>query len=448
MPTTVTESDVFVASLQRPNNGELADTASILLYLQHLANTRRWIYNRSRTALYDITRAPYNADPTGATVSTTGIQAALDAAGAAGGHVFSPGGTFRHGGLTIPGGVSIFGVPDKTFWLHDHATANGLVFLDPADGNPSVIQDIRFLGNIVCAGTHVVNNASARVQFVRCAWNGIDSVGAPNNNLQGKIASIAAASSELTFIDCLIRVAGTLKGIHATAGKASVVRGKMIMPATYSDSLAYAELTGGISLEGVYVDLTGHVTGVGQALYAATNDASAFTSMRGCEVNATGATGTLTAFYWSPDANVVMLGNRLSTTGVAPFGANSAPSARSLVELREYVQQDFTTSAAIDLRNTYGYRTHLVRNDANTVSIILPAGVMDGQELDFIYASDGLITAGNLTFATTKITAAAVPTVGAGSVLTGHFRWVKREAVGDSDRWVQVGTWGVGTALV
>jgi hypothetical protein len=448
MPSNATDTDAWPANIQRPNNGELADSGSLSQGFNPVTQRTRHLYNKSRSALFDITRAPYNADPTGAVVSTSGMQAAIDAAAAAGGHVFSPPGNYRHSLLTIPTGVSIFGVPDKTYWLHDHATANGLVFLDYNEGNPVTIQDIRFLGNVAGTGTHVVNNTGACVVFERCSWNGFASGGGPSNNLQGKLASVNSAESRLTFIDCEINVAGILKGLHAEDGLIRVVRGGMKMPATYSEAMAQSEIGGSITLDGVRVDLTAHVTGVAYVLYANTAGIDDFTAMRDCEIEVGGALGTMTAFQWTPDARVVMWGNKLPTTGVAPFGANSAPYSRSLVELREYIQQDFTTSASIDLRNTYGYRTHLVRNDANVVSIILPAGVMDGQEYDFVYASDGLVTAGNLTFATTKITAAAVPTIGAGSVLTGHFRWAKREASGDSDRWVQVGTWGVGTALV
>jgi len=447
MPTAVSETDTFPQVIQRPNNGELADSASVAQFADAFGKRTRRNYNRSRSVLFDITRAPYNADPTGAADSTTAIQNAINDAAAAGGDVFCPPGVFQRGTLTIPAGVSLRGVPSVTYFVHNHATTNGLAFTGSDSGSPRVISDIHFLGSIVGNGSSIVNNAGARVVFRRCTWNGTDQAGSPSANLQGKLASINAAASRLTFIDCDLNVAGILKGLHAQQGKIRVVRGSMSMPATYAEALAQNDAGGSVTLRDVLVDLTAHVTGVAYVLYANSNDVADFAALRDCEIDATGATGTLTAFQWTPDARVVMWGNKLSISGVAPFGANSAPHARSLVELREYIQQDFSTSASIDLRNSYGYRTHLVRNDASSVSIILPAGVIDGQELDFIYYNAGA-TGVTPAFATTPLTGTTVPTVGAGNTLTGHFRWAKREASGDSDRWIQVGTWGVGLTLV
>ena len=45
--------------------------------------------------LFDVTAAPYNADPSGTTDSTAAIQSAIDAAAAGGGVVFLPAGIYR-----------------------------------------------------------------------------------------------------------------------------------------------------------------------------------------------------------------------------------------------------------------------------------------------------------------------------------------------------------------
>ncbi len=446
MPTTVAETDAFIASLQRPNNGELADAASILLYLQHLSNSRRWLYNRSRSAMFDVTRAPYNADPTGATSSHTAIASAITAAAALGGDVFIPPGNYRINGLSIPGGVNIWGT-SETYVYMDHATNNVVRLLgSSASGRLNVISDLHFFGNVAASGIGVLSDVDAKTIFQRCSWNGLDH-GSPSPMLTGKIASVTASAAELTFVDCDIAVAGLLQGLHATAGKIHVVRGKLVMPATYAQALAMAETTGSVTLDNVYLDFSAHVSGVAQGLYAATADLASLCAMRGCEVYAGAATGTMQVFYWFADSNVVMQGNRLPTTGVVPFPQFAAPSSRSQVELPPYVQQDFSTSSTIDLRNTYGYRTHLVRNDDTSASIILPAGVLDGQELDFIYYNAG--ASGVMpTFATTLVTGRAPPTIAAGQTLGATFRWVKREASGDSDRWVQVSDWCIGSTLV
>ena len=429
-----------------PQPGDLRKAASVVLFAQQLADYAEATYRRTRRAQYDITNAPFNADPTGGASSQAAITAAIAAAAATNGDVVVPPGTYLHTGLTVPDGVCVYAAQGAEFFNTDTTSAS-IVFTQSNEGPPSVIEGIRFHASNPNTGNVITNNADARVIFRRCSFNGYANGGGYFTNLQGKIAATNSALSELTFVDCIMVVGGIVNGLHCTQGKIRVIRGSMKMPATYSASLAWGESTGRVTLDGVYIDLTAHTTGVAQVLYANSSSASAFCAMRGCEIEATGALGTLTAFYWTPDANVVMTGNRMSTTGVDPFGSISAPSSRSFVELREYVQQDFGASASIDLRNTYGYRTHLVRNAAGAVSIILPAGVIDGQELDFIYHNSG---AGSVlpAFATTPATGTTVPTIGAGNTLTGHFRWAHRDASGDSDRWIQVGPWGVGTTLV
>src|SRR6187402_1999495 len=164
MPTTATDTDAFPSTVQRPNNGELADAASLSQGFNPVTQRTRYLLNRGRSALFDITRPPYSADPTGVADSTAGMQAAIDAAAAAGGHVFSPGGIFLHTQLTVPDGVSLFGVPGKTFWLHNHASADALVLSGTAASNPITIEDIQFIANVATTGNVVSPSAAARAQ--------------------------------------------------------------------------------------------------------------------------------------------------------------------------------------------------------------------------------------------------------------------------------------------
>ena len=89
--------------------------------------------------VFDVTAAPYSADPTGASDSTAAIQAAIDAAGAAGGGVvFLPAGTYR---LSVPAdrtealllekpGVVLRGAGrDRTFLLNSTAAGMRLKYV-------------------------------------------------------------------------------------------------------------------------------------------------------------------------------------------------------------------------------------------------------------------------------------------------------------------------------
>ncbi len=380
----------------------------------------------------------YGADLTGVADSTTAIQDAIAAAFAAGGgDVIVPPGIYKRSIITLRSGVNLRGYGNASILRFTGGGAtNGLVFIDNLQGPACEVSDIQFDADAANTGTSVVNNSGRRIIFRNCTWNEASA------NLQGKLAVVNAAGSELIFEDCKLNVAGTLFGLHASAGTMRVVRGILSMPVTYSGPLAYSDGTGGITLDGTRVNVDGHLSGASFVLYA--DNTVTLSAMRNCDVEGAGS-GNVTAFGWLVDAYVVMTGNRISL-GVAPFQNAFAPNARSLVELSPYAQQDWGTNPSIDLRTSYGYRTHLVAN-SGPVSIILPAGVVDGQELCFIYFNSGVSSVAPV-FATTPVTGTTVPTIGVGNTLTGHFRWAKRDASGNSDRWIQVGTWGVGLTLV
>jgi hypothetical protein len=375
MPTNATDTDSWVANVQRPNNGELADSGSLSQGFNPLTQRSRHLYNKSRSALFDITRAPYNADPTGGSVSTTGIQAAIDAAAAAGGHVFSPAGNFRHGLLTIPSGVSIFGVPEKTFWLLDHATANGLVCLDPSDGNPVTIQDIRFLGNVAATGSHIVNNVDTRLHLLRCTWNGINSVGAPSNNLQGKILHSNSDLSETEFFDCRVKVAGDVNGLHAQRGKVTMNRGMLVMPATYNNSLLRAENTARVGLRGVDVDCRARAVGGGIGVMFV--DAGVTAEMLDCQLDGTGASGTIWGFLWAAGARVTARATRW-LGNITPYAGNTAIIGSS-VELKDYLPAH--PGAATTYTIPDGVRHVALAFNGTAPTLTMPAKLFAGQRL-------------------------------------------------------------------
>jgi hypothetical protein len=379
------------------------------------------------------------ADPTGATASTAAIQAAIDAADADGGWVLIPPGLWQSGGWVVPKGVSICGVPDATFVAWNHATANQLVCTGSELGGPRVIQDIRFIGHVVTTGKSIVNNSAARVQFVRCSWNGFDA-GGGTTNLQGPILGMAS-NGTVDFIDCLIEPAGDVDAIESSNGILRLVGNRIKMPPTYTQALILH--TGGRAfINDNRFDCLSH-TGAGVCIHASSLGAP--TLIGGNLFEGDGGAPVPYAMRWDSLASVIVRPNDIR--GMFPFHTSNGSLANgSEVALLPYRQDDNGDAETIALRS--GYRRYLVRSTTNTsLAITLPPGYYDGQELDLTYyksAGSSIVPS----FTGTPVTGTVVPTINPGNTLTGRFVWQKREAAGLADRWIQIGTWGVGTTLV
>lgn len=441
MPVAATDTDTFQATIQRPSNGELADSASLSQFVNPITSRTRYVYNRSRSALFDVTRAPYSADPTGAVSSQTAIADAIAAAAVAGGDVFIPPGTYLYTGLSVPQGVNIYGA--LGVYLVNTGAGSCISFTQPNDGPPSIISGIRFSATAANTATCVVNNADARAIFERCAWNGYISGGGYLTNLQGKIAVVNSASSELDFVDCRIIVAGTVKALHVTSGKIRVRRGTMLMPAVYSDALGYADSTGEISFDEVLVNLSAHTTGTAEVMY--TTSTTARGALRDCTIDGTGATGVIYGHLWTTDSLVVAHGNRYIGGTVTPYG-NSRAADGSRIQLEPTVAISIGSAPTLDLTNSGRFKSILVKGIDSCV-VTLPAGIFPGQELLYTHFNADS-SAHNVTFATTPLTGFTIPNpVGPGNTLSCVLVWESRDVSG-SYRWVQKGTWGTGLTLV
>lgn len=318
----------------------------------------------------------YGAKGDGVTNDTIAIQAAINAASVAGGGiVFSPPGEYLHSLLTIPGGVSICGVPDTTYWLHNHASANALVFTTWNTGNPVTIQDIRFLGNVASTGTHIVNNIDARIEFIRCSWNGIGPTGGDSNNLQGRILQCGSSLGEVFFHNCLIRVAGDQHGIYVPEGRVTVSGGTITMPATYTSSLIRAAGTAHVSMRGVTADCTGRTGGVTATVMFV--DATTTADMTDCELNGTGAVNTIYGFLWAAGARITARGNRW--LGNITNYANNTAVAGSSVDLIPYAP--LYPGPATSFTIPTGVRNVALGFNGTAPTITMPAILFAGQEI-------------------------------------------------------------------
>lgn len=259
MPTVISESDLFSQTFQRPNNGELADAASLLLPLQQVANRERYLYNRGRTQLFDATRAPFNANPAGTTDSTAAIQAADAAASATGGHVFLPAGSYRHDDSLHPSpGVSWFGVPDGTFLNINHATKSQLIF-DTGSSREGFTEfsGIGFGALVDNTGNAVEISNDLRLRFSNCTWNDPGSGGSPK--LKGRFLLGQGTGTIVAFDDCWMNVLGTVTALFlsSSGGELRLRESSIFMPATYTGPLV--EIDDGVlsAFENTF-DVTAH----------------------------------------------------------------------------------------------------------------------------------------------------------------------------------------------
>lgn len=350
--------------------------------------------------------------------------------------------------LVMPSNVSIAGVPDASYLVSNHATEPGLVFLGYNEGPPVSISDVRFVGNVVNTGNCITNNSDARVQFMRCSWNGYN-LGVPSDNLRGKIASQGSSGSKLDFIDCDIRVAGNVRGIDVTAGHVGIARGSMVMPGTYGEALVYASGTADVEMAHTYVDTSLHSVSAGKVLLA--TGGSVRSRMLGCKVEASSAS-TCTGFWWEEGSNVLAQDNMWSNmSGVfVPYATNLAASG-SYADLLPTLAVDVGSAAVVNSAwfGTRAYSSIIVKNNyTSPTTISLPPGIYPGQVLHFTY-NNSAVSAQTVSFSGTPVTAQALPgsgTLGAGNTLTSTFVWESRD-INFSYRWIQKGGWGVGLTL-
>lgn len=434
MPSVVTDTDDFVANVQRPNNGENADAASLEQGFTPLTKRTRWVYNRHRDLVFDATRAPFNAPITTASDAQPAIQAALDAASVRGGVVVLPGGSYRlDSALTFYPGVRFIGDPDRTSLLVNHATADILSLNAPGDNVAAVIEGIKF-GALVANTGRAINvdaTADGRLSVRNCSFN-------DNGNLQSYLVRVVGPA-RVELQDCELAAHSTFGVVlsHAS-GFLRLIGGRLSAPVTYASDLISIQL-GSARISGVDFDFTAHTTG--------TLTAVAISSSSGQHVVATGNTfrGTAGAIKraFSADSGVRLVteGNSYDTNMV-PFATGLLLTGSSL-DLLEYATYNAGSSPAFTLPQ--GYRNIFVNSIATSgPAITFPAGMFYGQELRLTYYN-GSASSVVPSFATTALTGTTVPTVGPGNTLSGVFVFEDRNG---SNRWIQKGTWGVGLTLV
>lgn len=433
MPTNATDTPSWVANVQRPNNGELADAASLAQGFNPLTQRSRWTYERVRDLVFDVTRAPFNSPITTAANAAVAIQAALNAASVRGGRVVLPGGSYRlDSGLTFYPGVELVGDPDRTNIYLNHASADLLTLNSPGNRVAAVIRGINFEGWIANTGKaiNVGAAASGRLLLQNCSFNS-------SSNLQTRLVQVDGPV-RVDLQDCDL-LSGSSVGVLTSHGSAflGMSGGRLRMPASYSSDLV-SILGGSASFRGVDFDLTDHTIGTANAL-----SLGVFAGQHISVVGNTFRGNTVTTHRAiSSDSGVLLVSRGNSYKEVTRFSTGLLARGSDL---------DLEASTFIDVGSApsftlpQGYRAIVVKGTASPgPAITLPAGMFYGQELQFTYYNAG--TPVTPSFASTPVTATAVPLVGAGNTLTSIFVFEEKDS--GSGRWIQKGTWGVGLTLV
>lgn len=350
------------------------DTALVSQYLDAV----RWIAAGVRST-YNVKDKKYGAIGNGVTVDTAAIQAAITDAAAAGGEVFFPPGTYLTGQLTVPAGVSLRGLPDVSFILWNHATANQLVFTEYHEGNPVTIQDLRFIASVAATGKSIVAAVAARARFIRCTWNGFNAAGSPSNNLAGIILDASDSDSSIEFTDCAIGIVGNLDAIKSS-GRLSITGGKIALPPTYGSRAVLASSGSKVKLTDVELDGSSHVSGTGIFVHAS---ASSFVQLLGSRV--TGGSAMLT---WDAGARVIESDTiRTDASTGFLYGSTAQLSKGSrLGGFQTVPYLDFGGSAAATVG--FGLPTVFLRFTGAVPAITLPAAVWLGQRQRLLVKND------------------------------------------------------------
>ncbi len=452
MPSNATDTDVFPANVQRPNNGETADAASLSQGFNPVTQRTRYVYNRMRSRIYDVTRSPYSADATGTADSQAAFQAAIDAASVAGGGtVVVPDGTFKlNSGLSLPRNVSLEATDHALIYLN-HASADLITFTtgDAYTGGVSRISGFTFAGLVTNTGT-VIKDPSASDPWShlieRCAFN------FSGSSLQGALIEQLGAT-EITIRNCYLagRNSSTTDVIRQSNANAvmNVLNNRIVSPSnsTWAANLINAANGVGVA-SGNRFDM-GPITGNNGVVFRL-GAASKPWRVIGNEFIGPIGGYSVAGFSWATLAMLTEHGNTFNGTtmraGAYPsssvVGLNYGSSLGSLGHSRS------VHGAVGSIAVPYGARSVVIACGASSgPALTMPLGYHDGQELLLTYYNSSLSTV-TPTFASTPVTGTTVPPVLPGNTLTGVFVWEDRSGTGLADRWIQKGTWGVGLTLV
>lgn len=454
MPVTATDTDTFPATLQRPSNGELADSASIQQFVDPLTKRTRYAYNRSLPGNFDLARAPYSAVGSGAVDDYPAFAAAAAECSAAGGGTLwlTPGKNYRlDSELVLDGTVSIRVAAGKTSGgLNTRLIRNHAGRLLRVNA-PSTIKHVpTLLEGLRCEDSAansqpMVWNENGSLTLLRCYLHG-----AAAYSSQPLILSQGGEGEVVRLRECYIAPDTGGVGIRHEIGLLDLQGNVFAFPTTYSSAMidiesssAFDEALATILGNDFWASAMTSGDPIAIVLdglaWAATISANHF---RGA------ASNPLTAMAWGAGGerqlNVGANGYEQCVRYSAAAGAIIGDSKLDLGNWKD-------TAPGTSYALPYGYGNMvLVSTNTSGTDIVLPYGLVEGQILTLTYVNDTVNTVA-INLLTTPVTGDALPgAIGPGQTLTGTFAWEKPNGSGvySAFRWIQKGTWGIGTTLV
>lgn len=163
----------------------------------------------------------YGAVGDGATDDTAACQAAMTAAGdAGGGVVYFPAGSYRtSAALTLPVNVSVLGAgAQASAILINHATANAILTTGGASYDGAVIRGLRVAPSVASTGDMISVAASTKLSVRDCYLGG--------ENANGNLIDVASSISSRLLVDgsvfeigtastaAAVNIAGTIQRFH------------------------------------------------------------------------------------------------------------------------------------------------------------------------------------------------------------------------------------------
>lgn len=427
MPTNATDTDSFVANVQRPNNGELADSASLAQGFNPLTQRTRWLHNRTSRLVFDVRQF-------GATVGTgadsrAAIQAAIDAASAANVGEVHVSGLFRiDNALNLPRAVSLIGVGNGAALYLNHASANFINLTSHTDmGNRCVISGLNFEGLIANSGTVISDAGSDRAVLIdNCSFNDDAS------NLTGRLAYFTGTDTWSGIHRSRINVVGAGEALRSTgaSGRFELLDNIIRMPASFADALV--TLTGGqLVARGNFFDNTLHTSGTGTCIALAGGSYSnvshnVFTDWTG---------GGAIAILQFSGAVVQAHGNDFRGA-VTPYYTD-AMANKSHADMRGSLTSA-VSGATLTMSNFFD-NYFFTQSVVSSPAITFPAPIFRGQRLRFAMRN---ATGTSLGFSIAPSPAVVKETLSAyANGITATAEFVAQDPDGTGLVWYQLGKW-------
>ena len=267
----------YHGSVTLPADGEPAVVASVnAAGFQYLADNTAFL-RLLLGKIYNVRN--YGAVGDGSTNDLPAFQAAMSDA-SSGGVLYIPQGYYvLNGGLNLNPAISLVGDPFSSILLLNHATDNFVTInSNTGTGRPATrISNLGF-GALIANTGKVLYNTGADVECLvdNCDFNGI------NVFLNGNLWYNGDSASRWTFTNCNARVRGNVMGFVQgdAAGQLNLIGNNIKAPATYTSTLVYFALGGGM-VAGNTFDFTSHSSGSGPTAIGVSSGSGTPISMTG-----------------------------------------------------------------------------------------------------------------------------------------------------------------------